>query len=133
MVEHTGPDHKAALIAEIATARAGISRSFGGLRRDADISAHIKSSFSNHKTAWLGGAGIAGWVLSRLPARKKKVKVFVDKNEGHKVRDVAEAGMQAGLVFGILKFLFSLFRPVIMAFATKKITELAARHNVAER
>jgi len=132
MVEYPRPIQKAELIAEIERSRAGLGRSLDGLRREADIGSHFKNSFSTHKTAWLGGAGIAGWLLARLPARKKKVKVFVDKTgEGklNSIKNVAEAGM----LVEILKFLFSLFRPAIMAFATKKIAEFSTKNYHAGR
>ncbi|MGB8356712.1 MAG: hypothetical protein WCD79_22630 [Chthoniobacteraceae bacterium] len=130
MVEYTRASEKAELIAEIERSRARLGQSLDGLRRDADISSQFKSSFSTHKAAWLSGAGIAGWILSRLPARKKKAKVFVDKKEeGTTLKNVAETGM----LFGILKLIFTLFRPAIMAFATKKITEISTRHAHSER
>jgi len=130
MVEYTQASEKAELIAEIERSRARLGQSLDGLRRDADIGSQFKSSFSTHKAAWLSGAGIAGWVLSRLPARKKKVKVFLDKKDDGKVlKNVAEAGM----LFGVLKFVFSLFRPAIMAFATKKIAEFTTKHSHPER
>jgi hypothetical protein len=129
MAEYTEPDQKSALIAEIADARAGISRSFTNLRREADLRAHFRRSYSSHRMAWLGSAGIAGWVLARLPARKKKVKVYVNKKDEHKVREIAEAG----LLTGVVKFLFTLFKPAIMAFATKKLADMANRGRDFER
>ena len=130
MVEYTQASQKAELIAELERSRARLGQSLDGLRRDADLGSQFKSSFSTHKAAWLSGAGIAGWVLARLPARKKKAKVFLDKkDEGNTFKNVAEAGM----LVGILKFLFTLFRPAIMAFATKKIAEITTRHSHPER
>lgn len=125
MVGHT----KAELIADIGRARARLGRSLDGLRRDADVGAHIKSSFSSHKAAWIGGAGIAGWVLSRLPARKRKVTVSTGKNDDHKIKELAEAG----LLIGVLKFLFTLCRPFITAFARRKISDFAARNNHSKK
>ncbi len=123
MVEHTRDDDKAELIAQLDKARAQFARSLGGLRRDADLGAHLKHSFTEHKAAWIGSAGIAGWVLSRLPARKKKV--VVHKNDGDKVKEIADAGV----ALAILKTLFALFRPLIMSFAGKKIAELAKKND----
>src|SRR5579862_9834591 len=110
MVEHTRADDKAELIAQLDNARGQFARSMVDLRRDANIGAHLKHSFTEHKAAWIGSAGIAGWVLSRLPARKKKV--IVHRNGGEKVKEAVEAG----LVLGILKMLFQLFRPLIVGF-----------------
>ena len=124
MAEYTPADDKAELIAQLDRARAQFSKSFDGLRRDADLGAHLKHSFTTHKTAWIGSAGIAGWILSRLPARKKKVIVTRESGD-QKVKQLAEAG----LLFSILKTLFTLFRPMIMSFATKKIAEYATKND----
>jgi hypothetical protein len=123
MAEHTQDDDKAELIAQLDRARAQFARNLDGLRRDADVGAHLKHSFSAHKAAWIGSAGIAGWVLSRLPARKKKV--IVNNEGGQAIKEIAEAGM----LLTILKTLFTLFRPAIMGFASKKIADLAAKND----
>jgi len=133
MVEYTRTGQKAELIAELERSRARLGQSIDGIRRDADLGAQLKSSFTNHKTAWLGGAGIAGWVLARLPARKKKVKVFIGDKKGDGATGEIKKAAEAGVLFGILKFIFTLFRPAIVAFATKKIADLAARNIHPER
>jgi|ERR1700677_3194997 len=120
MAGNTQDDEKAELIARLDRARAQFARNLDAVRHDADVGAHLKHSFTAHKAAWIGSAGIAGWVLSRLPARKKKVIV---KEGDNTVKHLAEAG----LAFSILKTLFTLFRPVIMSFASKKIADFAAK------
>lgn len=127
MVKHTRYDDKAELIAQLDTARARFARSLAGLRREADVGARLKHSFSAHKTAWVGSAGVAGWLLSRLPRRKQKV--IVHSEAGKEVKEIAASG----LVLGILKTLFFLFRPVIMRLASKKIGEIAKKHNRWEK
>jgi hypothetical protein len=122
MAQHT-QDDKAELIAQLDRARAQFARNLDGLRRDADLGSHLKHSFTTHKAAWLGSAGIAGWVLSRLPARKKKV--IVHKGDGQKIKEIAEVG----LLITILKTLFTLFRPLIVGFASKKIADFAAKND----
>jgi hypothetical protein len=123
MAEYTQGDDKTELIAQLDRARAQFAQNLDGLRRDADIGAHLKHSISAHKAAWIGSAGIAGWVLSRLPSRKKKV--IVREGGDQKLKHIAEAGM----ILSILKTLFTLFRPVIMSFASKKIADIAAKNN----
>jgi hypothetical protein len=117
MAEHT----KDELIAEIENARLRLRSGLEEFRRQTDVPARMKNSFTENKTLWLSGAGVAGWILSRLPARKKKVKVYVDKKSDGKIKELAEAGLIAGL----LKFLFTLLRPAITSFATQKIADFA--------
>lgn len=125
MADSTRAERKAELIAEIGQSRIRLQRNFNELRRDADVAAHFKQSYSSHKAAWLSAAGVAGWVLARLPARRKKVKVFVSKKDEEKVRTVAEAG----LLIGVLKFLFTLAKPAIVTFASKKLSDLATKNS----
>jgi hypothetical protein len=120
-------DTKDALIAEIDLARSRLTRDFAALRRDADVPAHLKHSFFSHKTAWIGGAGVAGWLLSRIPARKKKVYV------GRKEQKVAKEAAEFGLWFGIAKLLLTAFRPAITTFATQKIADLASRNGAPKK
>lgn len=123
MVEHTPGNDKDELIAHLDRARAQFARSLGDLRRDADLGSHLKHSFSSHKAAWIGSAGVAGWLLSRLPARRKKV--FVQKEGGETAKEIAGAG----IALAIIKTLFTLFRPVILGFATKKIAGIAKKND----
>lgn len=116
---------KAELIARIDIARGEIARSLDGLRHDADLGSRFKSSFSENKTVWLGSAGIAGWLLSRLPARKKKVIVHTGGSNGggNEIKRTAETG----LVLALLKMLFPVVRPFIISFATRLVSDFAAK------
>ncbi len=130
MVEYAQGDDKAELIAQLDQARAQLARSVDGLRRDADIGTHLKHSFTNHKAAWIGSAGVAGWVLSRLPARKKKVFIQKDGKESKAVAEKAAGEIAGvGIIVAILKTLFTLFRPAIMSFASKQIAAIAKKNN----
>jgi hypothetical protein len=120
-------ESKDELIAEIDRARARISREMGSLRRDANVTAHLKHSFTANKAAWIGGAGVAGWILSRIPARKKNV--YVGKKDHSPVKEATELG----LWFGIIKLLLTVFRPVITEFATRKITDFTSRNEMPKK
>ena len=100
-----------------------MARGLDGLRRDADLGTRFKSSFSTHKTAWLGSAGVAGWLLSRLPARNKKVIVHADGGAGKEIKRAVEGG----LLLGILKMLVTVFRPFIVNFATQLVADYTAK------
>ena len=109
---------KTRLIGELDRARGGLSRDWSRLREAADVPAHLRQTFVHHKAAWLGGAALVGWVISRLPARKKKVKVLVDA-KGHTVKRIAEGG----LLLGLGKIAFSAIRPAVTAVVTRKLRE----------
>lgn len=124
-----GNTRKTELTARLDTLRARFSQDLREVRRDLDVPAQLKRSYARHRTAWLGGAAITGWVLARLPARKKKVKIYVDRKDDRKLKETA----RAGVLFGIAKLLFSTVRPAVTAFAAKKITDLVARGGTTHR
>ena len=112
---------KAELAAEIALSRRQFSKSLGKIREDLNVSHHIKQNFRKNKAAWLGGATALGWVLSRLPARRRKIETR--ETGGKKIREIEKTG----LLLGVAKLLFSAARPALTALAKKKIASLAAR------
>lgn len=120
---------KTELTARLANLRAELSGDFRAVRRHLDLPAQLKKSYGRHQGAWLGGAAVLGWVLARLPARKKKVKVYVDRKDERMLKEATQAG--AVLVIG--KLLFSALRPAITAFATKKITDLVTHRKAPSR
>jgi hypothetical protein len=120
-------ERKAELIAALAGSRAAFAHNFRGVRRDLDVPAHITHAFRRHKTLYLTGAAGIGWVLSRLPVRKKKVYVDRAENKKIKIKEANEMGF-LGILFVVLKFVFSVCRPAIAAFATKKISTFAETH-----
>src|SRR5450432_2729322 len=99
--------HKNELSARLAAARARLSVDVKKVRHHLDVPMQMKSSFQHHKKTWLGSAAMLGWVLARLPARKKKVKVYVDGKNQRKVKEVKEAGIALVLA----KLLFSALKP----------------------
>ena len=122
-------ERKAQLIATLEVARGAFVQNFQEFRRDVDVPAHLKQGFRRHKTLYLTGAAGIGWVLARLPARKKKI--YIDRGENRKIKQAGEMGL-LGLLFVALKFLFSIFRPAIAAFAARKISTLAERYERPE-
>lgn len=113
------PDLKATLIADLERARAGLAVSGAALRRDLDLDAHFKASFHEHKSAYIGGATLLGLIISKLPARKKKV--YVEKKSGKSKETIKEAE-KAGIWLVLLQFLFSTLRPVLTKFLSKQVT-----------
>jgi hypothetical protein len=109
---------KAELIAELAAARRRISSDFGALRYALNIPRRAQDAVKRNPFAWVGGATLFGVLLSKLPARRKKVLVTA---KGEKVKKVS-AG-QAGLLVGTLKIAFDLARPALMKWATQRVAD----------
>jgi hypothetical protein len=120
MAQHTRMNRKTELAAELDRARAGIGRGWAGISRGANIPVHLKESVRRNKTAWLAAAVLGGWLLSRLPPRRKKV--YVDRDD----RTIKTA-KKTGLLLGLSRLALPLIKPAVMAFVTEKVAEAAAR------
>lgn len=119
MAEHSA--RKAQLIAELEEARAGIARSARGLKGSMNVGTHLKQAVSRQKTLWIGGALISGWLLTKLPGRKKK--------EAPKfIYAKAKEPDSKGFLLAALGLAGTLLRPVITSFVTQKLADLAERH-----
>jgi len=111
------PGIKLALAADLDRARARLARSAEALRHDLNVPAHLKQSFHQHKTAYIGGATLFGLILSKLPARKKKV--YVERKGKDTIKEVEKAGLWLIL----LKFLFNAVRPMLANLLAKQVTD----------
>ena len=119
MAEPGEAERKAELIAALQRSRADFTHGFQALRRDLDLPSHFMHAFRRHKALYIAGATGLGWVMGRLPFRRKKI--YIDRGSNKKIKEAGEAGL---LLVG-LKFLFSIFRPALAAFAAKKIAAFA--------
>ena len=64
-------------------------------------------------------AAMFGWLLSRLPARKKKIYINAASSEKLKPKP------KEGFMVQIWKGMWSIAKPLVVAFLTKKIAEKA--------
>jgi hypothetical protein len=125
MAGETEPD-KAALLAEIAAARArlvetgeGLRAAFEDVRHKLDVPTRAKESFQENKPAWIGGAALVGLLLSKIPARKKTV--LVERGLG------LAAGGKLAMLWGAAKFAATLAKPFIGDITGERIHELVGR------
>ena len=123
------PDRKAELIAELEWSRIELAQSVRAVHADLDVATRFKHSVVQQKTVWLGGAALAGWLLSRLPGRKKKQQPHAALPPPSGASGwVKEAG-QTSIWLAILNALFNLFKPILTTFATRKINQLVSRND----
>jgi len=109
------PRVKTELAADLDRARARLARNFDALRHDLDVGTHLKKSFHQNKAAYIGGATVFGLLLSKLPARRKKV--YVERKSKDRIKEAEKAGMWLIL----LEFLFKTLRPLLTSLVTKQV------------
>src|SRR5258708_19356209 len=66
-------DAKRRIISELAEARLGLTGSAAILKDRLDLPARVSASFRRNSWSWVSLAAIVGWVLARLPFRRKKI------------------------------------------------------------
>jgi len=111
-------DERKQIAAEIARRRVELSDQSLLLRRDLDIGRRMSDSLRKHSWGWMSVAAMFGWLLSRLPARKKKIYVHTGNPEKWR-------GQKEGLMVQIWKGLWSIAKPLVVAYVTKQIAERA--------
>ena len=119
-------ERKAELRAELALSRERLTLALRETGEDLNLASRLKHSIVQKKTAWLTGAAFAGWVLSRLPGRRKVVLAVPEKAGGQSHWTSKKTG-RTGLFLAALDLLFNLFKPFLTALATRKIGQLSAR------
>lgn len=115
-------EQKQRLANELADLRARVTSQIHLVRRQLDVRQHLSQSLRRHSVAWMSSAAVVGWLLSRLPARKKKVYVQARTNER-----VAKASSSNGLLLAVGKGAWSVAKPLLTAYLTHKLADSAKR------
>lgn len=119
---------KAELISQLGNARARMTGHSRGARAHLHPGQKARALFKQHRVSCLGGAALVGLVLAKLPPRTKKVPAQRRKDR----EQLARAG-QAGFVLGTLKLILDLIKPLLIAWATKRVGDVAKSTRRTER
>jgi hypothetical protein len=110
-------DERKRVAAELARMRVELSNQSLLVRRDLDVGRRMSESLRKHSWGWMSVAAIFGWLLSRLPARKKKIYVAADSDK--------KVSYHEGFIVQVWKGIWSIAKPIVVAYVTKKIAEKA--------
>ena len=101
------------------------------LKKEYDLVSRIKASVKKEPWGWVLGALLTGFLISRLPARRKKVYIPIDSFERKETRNRAFSRSKKGKERAI-RSVWSLIKPIITAYIGKEIYQRAtANHNLA--
>jgi len=114
-------DQRSRIVAELARQRAELSNQSLVVRQNLDFGRRMIDSVRKHSWSWMSLAAMFGWLLSRLPARKKKIYINAASSEKLKPKPKPKEG----LMVQIWKGMWSIAKPLVVAFLTKKIAEKA--------
>lgn len=105
---------------EIAASRLAIEGDVAMLRAELDFVTKTKRAVVERPLPWLGGAALVGYILS---GRRRKKAARHAKGKPEAARRLTVLGVLAGTA----RLLFPLARPLVTEFATRKLTEFAAK------
>jgi len=107
---------------EIAASRRALQDDVGTLRAELDFVSKAKRAVVERPLPWLGGAALLGYILS---GRRRKKARAARHAKGEP--EAAKRLTLVGVLFGTARLLFPLARPLMEQFATRKLTEFAAK------
>src|SRR5580693_3771138 len=122
--------HKKQQIAATLTAlRIQVQNEASLLRRKLDMKQHFLESIKNHPWEWASCAAIFGWLLSRIPARKKRIYIDNSSQKPVKRRDKGPLGK-------LWREVWQFSKPMIAAYLAKllrsRLNRLKTRDTRAE-
>src|ERR1700722_941507 len=87
---------KQQITAALTQVRMQLQNEVSHLRRALDLRQHFLRSIKNHPWEWASGAAICGWLLSRVPARKKRIYIDSSSQKPLKARKTGPLGQLGG-------------------------------------
>jgi hypothetical protein len=114
-------DERHRLIEQLASLRLDLNRQTAVVREDLNLKRHVQNSIRKYSWGWVSFAAMFGWLLSRLPARKKKVYLHALPS-GNGKRPKVGKGVVAGLVLLAWNAAWALGKPLLTAYLTKRFS-----------
>jgi hypothetical protein len=110
-------DAKRRVIEEIARARSELSGVTSAVKEQLNFPRRFTVVWRKYSWTWMGLAALAGWILSRLPSRKKKVYI----QAGKRVR--RGKGFVDTVVGQLWSLSWSVTKPALTAYLTRKMSQ----------
>jgi hypothetical protein len=121
-------DAKRRIIEELAATRLELSAAGSIVKAQVNIPARVSASLRQHSWSWISLAAIVGWILSRLPGRRKKIYLDGpgrDRLKGGKARSVR----RRDLGWMIWDGAWTLAKPLLTAYLGRKLAQATGDPN----
>jgi len=117
--------HKASLIGELEVSRSEVRNALARCEESLDVVSQLRRNVQENKVAWAAGAGILGFVASRIllhglerGAKGNRTGNRAESREG----TVAQTGENR--IVNIAAFLFDLAKPTLLAWVGARLSTL---------
>ena len=114
---------KEQLLGDLRLSRQAVQRDASSIASELDIAAKLRRSVLTRPFAWLGGALAAGYILAGPKTRTVTKRI---EAPGAKSKAKSATGL-LGALFALLKILIPIARPVLSAYAARRMAEIASR------
>jgi hypothetical protein len=122
MAEST--EDKSALSNRLEEDRLKMAAEVGEIKSDYNLSNRLRQSVKKDPWYWVSGALLIGFLLSRLPARRKEVYVQADRSETRDFKNQS-APEKKRVTSKTISTLWSLIKPIITAYIGREIYKRA--------
>lgn len=127
-------DRKRELIAQLDRARSRAAAHKAELEQDLKVGDRVneisdrlkgglKENVDHNRGVWLGGAALIGLLISKIPPR---TKVLISNQRSAKVSKETKQAGKAGLLMAALTWAFSMVRPMLISWGTRKVKQMLA-------
>ncbi len=112
------PYKKQQITAALTTLRTQVQNEVSLLRRKLDMKHHVLKSIKNHPWEWASCAAMVGWLVSRIPSRKKRIYIDSFSQKPVKRRDKGTLGK-------LWREAWQFSKPMIATYLAKLLVEHA--------
>ena len=109
---------KQQITAALTELRLQVQNEVAHLRRSLDMKKHILESIKNNPWEWASCAAILGWLLSRIPARKKRIYI-------HSSSQKPLISRADGPLGKLWREVWKISKPLIAAYVAKLVGDQA--------
>ena len=114
--------HKASLIAELEVSRSEVRNALARCEESLDVVSLLRRNVQENKVAWAAGAGILGFVASRILLHG--LGRGANAKDGSKSPAGTSAGAGENRALNIAAFLFDLAKPTLLAWVGARLSTL---------
>jgi hypothetical protein len=112
---------KRRIITELAEARLTLASTAAIARNRLDIPARVSASLRRNSWSLVSLAALVGWVLARLPFRRKKI--YLEAGSRRRLKEEKQAERKRDLGWMIWDGLWSLAKPLLTAYLGRKLAQ----------
>jgi hypothetical protein len=125
-------DAKRRIVSELAEVRLGLASTAAIVKERLDIPARLSASVRRNSWSWVSLAAIVGWVLARLPFRRKKI--YVEAGSHRRLKGVEkQAGRKRDLAWILWDGVWSLAKPLLAAYLGRKLAQTTGNSDWRKR